>query len=718
MGKDQSSLETYDYKEVGLKVGIEIHQQLNSKEKLFCRCLSQLQATREPDFLLERYHRPVLGETGKFDAAMLLEFKKNRSVIYEGYYDSCCTYELDETPPFKINQEAMNIAIEIALLLKMDIIKELHICRKNYVDGSVPGGFQRTITLGTNGRIDISNTKAIGVDAIYLEEDAARKMSEEGNSVVFRLDRLGIPLVEITTTPEIYDPEEAKIAAERIGMILRSTNKVKTILGSIRQDLNISIAKGQRIEIKGVQKLDWIPLLVKHEVMRQMKLLEIRDILQKKGVKEKEIDETPILEVTDIFTGCEFKHFKKGIESGEIILAKKFPKFKSLFGYGIQPDRRFGTEIASKVKTITGLQGLIHSDEDLFGKYKFTREQIDELVNKLGIESDDAFIMIIGPKSTIQTAMDIITQRCKYALINVPKETRRAKEDGNTEFLRDLHGGSRLYPDTDSREILVTESMVKNVQDSLKNYQYPWDLITDWAKKYKTSEETIKGFVMGDDFLLIKSLLTEFEDMASIVITTINETYIALRRSEVPVERLQEEHYRMIFKAVKSGAISKDAISVIMKALAENPEATIEEAKKKAGIKDISDSEIENIVQQGVDKNLELIKQRGMGAMGAVMGYVKLQLGEGGFDGKKVSELIKSKIASIAGGSNPQQKQDKKENAAPVEKKTEKKTSEPKKAESNEKKSTESKKDAPNENKNQEQKTKPKKSTNKNGGNQ
>ena len=708
MSKNQSVLETFDYKEVGLKVGIEIHQQLNSKQKLFCRCLSQLQTTREPDFLLERYHRPVLGETGKFDAAMLLEFKKNKTVIYEGYYDSCCTYELDETPPFRINEEAMDIAIEIALLLKMDIIKELHICRKNYVDGSVPGGFQRTITLGTNGKIDISNMKSIGVDALYLEEDAARKISDEGNSVIFRLDRLGIPLVEITTTPEIYDPEEAKIAAERIGMILRSTNKVKTILGSIRQDLNISIAKGQRIEIKGVQKLDWIPLLVKHEVMRQMKLLELRDHLLQKGITEKEIEQTGVVEVTDTFTGAEFKYFKKGIESGEIILAKKFPKFKSLFGKIIQPDRRFGTEIASKVKTITGLQGLIHSDEDLFGKYKFTKDQINEVIAKLSINDEDAFVMIIGPKSTVYTAMDIITQRCKYALINVPKETRRAKEDGSTEFLRDLHGGSRLYPDTDSREILVEEAMIKKVQEKLSNYKYPWDLIVEWAKKYKTSEETIKSFVMGDDFLLIKSLLKEFEDMASIVITTVNETYVALRRNSVPVENLREDHYKMIFKAAQKGIISKDAISIIMKVLAEHPELTIEQAKEKAGIKMISESDLNNIVQQGIDKNLELIKQRGMGAMGAVMGFVKLQLGEGGFDGKTVSDLIKTKINAIAGTSQ-QAKSEKKEQTKPSENKVETKKSAPKKTEEAKNTKMEAKKD--------EQKPKLKKSTNKNGGN-
>ena len=222
----------------------------------------------------------------------------------------------------------------------------------------------------------------IGIDVIP-KKYAARKITDEDKIITFRLDRLGMPLVEITTTPEIYDPEEAKIAAERIGMILRSTNKVKTLLGSIRQDLNISIAKGQRIEIKGVQKLDWIPILVKNEVLRQVKLLEIRDTLNSRAVTEDQIVKTPVIDVTEIFVGCEFKHFKKGIESGQIILAKKLPKFATQLGVEIQPGRRFGTEVASKVKSITGLQGLIHSDEDLFGKYKFTQEQIQSVKDKL-----------------------------------------------------------------------------------------------------------------------------------------------------------------------------------------------------------------------------------------------------------------------------------------------------------------------------------------------
>ncbi len=237
----------YNYKELGLKCGIEIHQQLDSKTKLFCRCPSKLQGSRSPDFTTLRYMRPVLGEMGEYDEAMLTEYSKGMTIIYEGYNDLICTYELDETPPFECNPEAIDIALMIASLLKMTIINELHISRKNYLDGSVPCGFQRTTVVATDGEITLASGKTIGLEFICLEEDAARKIKTENKNQYFRLDRLGIPLVEITTKPDIYTPQEARDCAERIGLLLWGTEKVKTILGSIRQDLNISIENGSRI---------------------------------------------------------------------------------------------------------------------------------------------------------------------------------------------------------------------------------------------------------------------------------------------------------------------------------------------------------------------------------------------------------------------------------------------------------------------------------------
>jgi glutamyl-tRNA(Gln) amidotransferase subunit E len=286
-------VQEFDYKKLGLMCGLEIHQQLDSKTKLFCRCPAKLEGTREPDFVIKRYMRPVLGEMGIYDEAMLTEYEKGMSIVYEYYKDVNCTYELDETPPFECNDEAKKIAIEIALLLNSNIIEEMHVCRKNYLDGSVPCGFQRTMILAKDGFVELENGKKIRIDILCLEEDAARKIKTENKTNYFRLDRLGIPLVEITTKPDINDPYECRETAERLGLLLWST-KVKKILGSIRQDVNVSVKDGSRIEIKGVQKLDWIPVLINHEISRQTKLIEIRDELKKRKLTKTNLSTTPV----------------------------------------------------------------------------------------------------------------------------------------------------------------------------------------------------------------------------------------------------------------------------------------------------------------------------------------------------------------------------------------------------------------------------------------
>ncbi|MHA2326777.1 MAG: Glu-tRNA(Gln) amidotransferase subunit GatE, partial [Promethearchaeota archaeon] len=290
-------MEKFDYKKLGLKCGLEIHQQLDTDRKLFCRCPARLQGTREPDFTIKRKMRPVLGEMGTYDEAMLTEYEKGMGITYEGYNDVVCTYELDDTPPFSCNIEAKSVALQIALLLNANIIEEMHVCRKNYLDGSVPCGFQRTMILGTDGFISLENDNKIRIDILSLEEDAARKIKTEQKTNFFRLDRLGIPLIEVTTKPDIRTPEECREAAERIGLLLWST-KVKKVLGSIRQDINVSIESGTRIEIKGVQKLDWIPLLINHEISRQLKLLEIKDELDNRKIGDKDLQNTPV-DLTD-----------------------------------------------------------------------------------------------------------------------------------------------------------------------------------------------------------------------------------------------------------------------------------------------------------------------------------------------------------------------------------------------------------------------------------
>jgi len=257
-----------DYEELGLKCGLEIHQQLDTN-KLFCNCPSLLRQD-EPDFTVKRKLHAVAGESGEVDVAAAYQVALDKDFVYQGY-DSVCLVELDEEPPHEIDQDALKIVLQIAVLLNAKIFSLTQIMRKTVVNGSNTSGFQRTVLVARDGYVDTKYGR-VGIESICLEEDSAREMGREGNDVMFRLDRLGAPLIEIATAPDIKDPKQAKEVALYIGNLLRSC-KIKRGLGTIRQDVNVSIAKGTRVEIKGVQKPELIEKSVEKEAERQLKIV-------------------------------------------------------------------------------------------------------------------------------------------------------------------------------------------------------------------------------------------------------------------------------------------------------------------------------------------------------------------------------------------------------------------------------------------------------------
>ncbi len=631
-------MEEFDYEKLGLLCGLEIHQQLDSKTKLFCRCPNKLQGTREPDFTLKRFMRPVLGEMGTYDEAMLTEYEKEMTIVYEGYNDVICTYELDETPPFECNDEARKIAIEIALLLNSNIIEEMHVCRKNYLDGSVPCGFQRTMILAKDGYLELENGKKIGIDILCLEEDAARKIITEEKTNFFRLDRLGIPLVEITTKPDITDPMECRECAERLGLLVWST-KVKKVLGAIRQDVNVSIKAGTRIEIKGVQKLDWIPILINHEVSRQLNLVEIKEELQKRNLKEEVLPEKPI-DLSKVMAKTKCSFIAKGIKSKKKLYGINFTGFDGLLGKELMEDYRFGTEIASKVKSISGLKGLIHSDEDL-KNYKFSDADIKTLKDNLKTKQGDCFVLVIGNKKELDKAFNVIINRVKYAFKGVPPETRRALDNGNTEFLRELHGGARLYPDTDSQAIINYNEEIKVIKGDLP--EYPWDVIKNYSKKFKIEERFIKDLIFTGNLTIFNDLIKIYPENPTLIITTLLETSTALRRDGKNIENITETDYKDIFTLLKKKEIGKEAIEEMMSLKADSPELSIEQIKEDLKIESISVEDLKNIVNEIVENNLDLIKEKDMRAMGPLMGEVMKKV-RGKIDGALVSKELKNAL--------------------------------------------------------------------------
>ena len=636
-------MEEFDYETLGLKCGLEIHQQLNTVTKLFCRCPAKLQGTREPDFTISRKMRPVLGEMGTYDQAMLTEYEKGMGITYEGYNDVICTYELDDTPPFSCNDEAKRVALQIALLLNVNIIEEMHVCRKNYLDGSVPCGFQRTMILGTDGFIPLENGKKVRIDILSLEEDAARKIKTKQKTNYFRLDRLGIPLVEVTTKPDINSPEECRECAERIGLLLWST-KVKKVLGSIRQDVNVSIIGGTRIEIKGVQKLDWISILINHEISRQLKLLEIKEELEKRKLEEKNLNTSPI-ELTQALKKAKSKFLAKGIQSGKVIYGINFSGFKGIFGKELMEGYRFGTEVSSKVKLISGLKGIIHSDEEL-NNYDLSNEDIKKINEKLGFKEQDCFVLVLGSKKEVGKAMNVIINRVKFAFKGVPPETRRALENGNTEFLRELHGGARLYPDTDTEAIFNLEEDINEVKKNLP--EYPWIVIKQYSKKYKTEERLVKDLIFTGRLKLFDELTKLYPDNSSLFLTTLLETTTALRREGKNIDNIADNDFIEIFTLLNKGEISKEAIEEIMRIKADSTELSINQIRKNLKIESISVDDLKKLIIEIVNSNSKMIKEKGIRAKGPLMGEVMKKV-RGKIDGATVSKELENALKEKLG---------------------------------------------------------------------
>ena len=354
MAKDVSP--GLDYRALGLLCGIEIHQQLDTACKLFCGCPTKHREVEESNFEFFRYLRPSRSELGEIDRAALEEVLVSRKFHYKSY-DTTCLVEADEEPPREINSEALEISLIIARLLNILVVDEVQTMRKMVIDGSNTSGFQRTAYIGSEGKIE-TERGSVGIGVLCLEEEAARIIEDRGDSVVYSLDRLGIPLVEIGTAPDIVSPAHAREVASYLGMILRSTGRVKRGLGTIRQDVNVSIKGGARVEVKGVQALNLVDKVVEFEALRQVRLLEIRAEL---GSREAAVDDA-LWDVTALFAETGSKVISKSLKMGGVVLACRLQGFAGLVGREIQPGRRLGSEMSDRAKR-AGVGGIFHTDE-------------------------------------------------------------------------------------------------------------------------------------------------------------------------------------------------------------------------------------------------------------------------------------------------------------------------------------------------------------------
>lgn len=514
------------YKNLGFKAGLEIHYQLKTEKKLFCRCPAVLKNS-EPDALILRHMRPTLSELGEYDGTALMEFKTKKNVYYQLYRDSICTYEMDDTPPFKINEDALKIAIEICLLLNCELVNEVHITRKQYLDGSIPTGFQRTAIIGVEGFVEISSGKKIGISHVCLEEDACREVKDEGHNIIFKTDRLSFPLIEVITKAEIESPQEAEEVALRIGNLLRATGKVRRGIGSVRQDVNISIEGSERNEIKGVPKISFIPYLLHSEALRHLNLLKIRDELRARGITKEKL-KFKSKNLNEIFQKSQNSVLRKANENGLDIRGICLYGFGGLLLKEIQDGVYFEREFEGRVRVIACLDKkpiLFHTDQK---PLPFSDNEMESLRYIFNFKSTDVVIVVWGPEEDTKTAIEEIRLRAEEATMGVPKETRQALSDLTTDFERILPGPDRMYPDTDSPPTKISKKLILEIkrkipenpleiEKKLKSLDIPpeWAYQISISPYFKFFDEFlkmgIKPKIVGRLFVVEKNLIKNLQ---------------------------------------------------------------------------------------------------------------------------------------------------------------------------------------------------------------
>jgi len=466
------ALDDAGYADLGLKVGLEIHQQLLTRRKLFCRCPAGLYNDEHHAEVL-RHMRPTLSEMGEYDGTALMEFKTRKEIIYLLNNDTVCTYEMDDAPPFEIDDEALDRSLAVAMLLGCNVVGEVHITRKQYLDGSIPTGFQRTAIVGTDGDVPFRG-RTIHIRQISIEEDSCREVSDEGHFRTFRTDRLGIPLIETVTDPDMKTPEEARAVGQVLRWLCRVSGLVRTGPGAARQDVNVSVTGGTRVEIKGVPSLRDIPRLVHSEVLRQRSLVAIRAELLRRGVTVDDLVEKPV-DVTSIVRGTSCKYVERAVASGATVLAVTLPGFDGLLEATTQPRTRFLKEFSDRVRVVACLDespNILASTQDTGA---LSSAEWARIIKACGTAGETPALVVWGAERDVRTAASEIVIRAREALaeIPVPNETRQALDDGTTGFERILPGADRMYPDTDLPPLPLDDPRVDAIRAGLA--ERPWE---------------------------------------------------------------------------------------------------------------------------------------------------------------------------------------------------------------------------------------------------
>jgi len=607
--------------------GLEVHQQLDTR-KLFCSCRSQLVEGQGARFV--RRLRPTQSELGEIDRAALAQAERGMRFTYQAPPGVSCLVEADEEPPHAADAEAVQAALIVSALLGCQVMDEVHFMRKIVIDGSNTSGFQRTALVAVDGALEV-NGRRIGIASLCLEEDAARKVDAKDREVTYRLDRLGIPLIEIATAPDMHDPEEVREVAQRLGSILRSTRMVKRGLGTIREDLNISVPGGARVEIKGVQDLGLLPTYVRTEMERQHALIEIKRLLRERGA-------TPVppavRDVTALLRDSRSKVLRSALTKGGKALCAPLPLFAGTLR-SADGRLRLGAEMAQHARS-RGVAGIFHSDE--LPGYGITAEEVQALRAELRLGERDAFVLCADMADRAEPALLAALARANQALVGVPEETRDPLPDGTSVYSRPLPGAGRMYPETDVPPILIEPERLAGIRAALP--ELPEARIARLVGEYAINEQQARQLVR-DGYDELFEEVGRGKGMAAVAARTFLSTYPELQKEGVDLEALSDAKVREAFAALSAGRFAKEALPSVLREMAKG--ADVEGAMAALGLEAMDQGDAIHILDAIIAERAEFVREKGEGAVGPLMGVAMKEL-RGKVDGKAAADLLRERV--------------------------------------------------------------------------
>ena len=629
-----------------LKVGLEIHQQLDTKNKLFCNC--EIVDATEHDFTFKRNLRPTRSEMGSYDQAALFESKKIKIIKYQSSRNSNCLIESDEEPPVEVNTEALEVVLTLCLALHCTVEDELHVMRKIVIDGSNTTGFQRTILVGRDGFLDVEGIR-VGVQSICLEEDAARIINEQNkdndeSNKIYSLDRLGIPLIEIALEPISNSPTFVTILAQTVGRLLRSTKKVTRGIGSIRQDVNISVDNGPVVEIKGVQQLSQLALIIDYESKRQDGLNQIAKKLTERNINQSEFIGT-VTDVTDLLRNSSSKVLKRILTDDSKIIAFVLHGFNGILSFEPYPGIRLGKELGDLVKSY-GIGGIFHSDE--LPNYGISIDDVQSISSVLRMNKNDAFILVGGSITLLNTVLFELFNRITKSFSGVVPETRYVRIDGITAFSRPRPGSSRMYPETDIPYISIDDNTMKGLS---KLIPQPWDVVIEQiSKKYDINKTLAENIFDSQYFILFEKIISQTSISPSFIISKLTEDLVSLERDGYDTSILTEDVLFYLFMQLNYSRISKESVPIIIEKLLKKEVDDVEEVIRSFGTDSLTEEFVDDTISRIISENKKVISEKGLDAVGLLMGRC-MEILRGKIDGEKVNKKLMIKLINYIQGS-------------------------------------------------------------------